>query len=92
MPTFANIAQGKYNISRSLFFYVKREHLRSVPGLWEYVYEFTREGTWGDEGYLSDKGLIPLPLQERKALEQEVLSFPSLKNKVGGDCFLAYRL
>ena len=78
-PTFANIAQGKYGIARSLFFYVKREHLEVVPGLWDYVYEFTREDTWGDEGYLADKGLIPLQAAERKRVEEHVLSFPLFK-------------
>ena len=27
--------------------------------------EFTSEKAWGDEGYLTDKGLIPMPDEER---------------------------
>ena len=31
---------------------------------------FTAEATSGDEGYLSDRGLIPLPAAERNAVRQ----------------------
>ncbi|MBW2242424.1 MAG: PstS family phosphate ABC transporter substrate-binding protein [Deltaproteobacteria bacterium] len=64
-PTFENIASGEYGVSRSLFFYVKKAHVGVVPGIQEYVAEFTSERAAGDEGYLADKGLIPLPAAER---------------------------
>ncbi len=64
-PTFENIAAGKYGVSRSLFFYVKKAHVGVVPGIQEYVAEFTSEGAAGEDGYLADKGLIPLPDAER---------------------------
>lgn len=68
-PTFDNIASGKYGVSRSLFFYVKQQHVGVVPGIKEFVAEFTKEDTWGDDGYLVDKGLIPLPDNDRKAIK-----------------------
>ncbi|MDQ7017848.1 MAG: substrate-binding domain-containing protein [Robiginitomaculum sp.] len=64
-PSFENIAAGAYPISRDLFFYVKKQHTDLVPGIPEYVAEFTSEDTWGEFGYLGDKGLIPLPEEER---------------------------
>lgn len=64
-PTFENIADGKYGVSRSLFFYVKKAHIGVIPGIEEYLAEFTSENAWGDEGYLADKGLIPMPKAER---------------------------
>ncbi|MEG9861313.1 MAG: PstS family phosphate ABC transporter substrate-binding protein [Parvularculales bacterium] len=64
-PSFDNIAGGDYGISRSLYFYVKREHAGVVPGLEAFVEEFTSDDAWGDYGYLTDKGLIPLPVNER---------------------------
>lgn len=67
-PDFDEIADGNYPISRSLFFYVKKEHVGVVPGLEGYLAEFTADGTWGDEGYLTDKGLIPLSEDERDAI------------------------
>ncbi|MEP3280213.1 MAG: PstS family phosphate ABC transporter substrate-binding protein [Stappiaceae bacterium] len=67
-PEFEAIAAGDYPVSRSLFFYVKKEHVGVIPGLEGYVAEFTDEGSWGDEGYLTDKGLIPLPAETRKEI------------------------
>jgi phosphate transport system substrate-binding protein len=64
-PTFDAIASGTYPISRSLFFYVKKAHMPIVPGLAEYVVEFTSERAAGEEGYLVDRGLIPLTKAER---------------------------
>lgn len=60
-PEFDAIAGGEYPISRSLFFYVKNQHFTMVPGLASYVAEFTSEDAWGEFGYLTDRGLIPLP-------------------------------
>ncbi len=60
-PTFDNIASGDYPVSRSLFFYVKNAHVGTIPGIQEYVTAFTSENAWGPDGYLVDKGLIPLP-------------------------------
>ncbi|HHB75162.1 MAG TPA: PstS family phosphate ABC transporter substrate-binding protein [Desulfobulbus sp.] len=65
-PTFENIAAGKYPVSRPLFFYVKNSHVGVVPGIPEYIAEFTSEKAWGSDGYLADKGLIPAPDAERK--------------------------
>lgn len=57
---FDSIADGDYPISRPLYFYVKKQHVGTVPGIQEYLAEFTTEGAWGDDGYLADKGMIPL--------------------------------
>lgn len=67
-PEFEEIASGNYPISRSLFFYVKKEHVGVIPGVEEFVSEFTDEDTWGPDGYLADKGLIPLPDEDREAI------------------------
>ena len=64
-PTFEAIAAGDYPVSRALFFYVKKAHVGKVPGIAEYLAEFTADKAWGDEGYLSEKGLIPMPEAER---------------------------
>lgn len=77
-PTFENIAGGDYGVSRSLFFYVKKEHVGVVPGVSDFVGEFTSDKAWGDEGYLIDKGLIPLPEGDRKAIRQGALTLSPL--------------
>jgi len=65
-PTFETIADGSYPVSRPLFFYVKIAHVGTIPGIKEYLAEFTSEKAWGEYGYLSERGLIPMPAAERK--------------------------
>jgi phosphate transport system substrate-binding protein len=67
-PTFESIADKSYPISRPLFFYVKKAHVGVVPGIQGYLNEFTSEKAWGEEGYLAEKGMIPLPSEERAAM------------------------
>ncbi len=69
-PTFENIASGDYKVSRSLFIYAKKEHVGVIPGMVEFIAEYTSEGAWGPDGYLADKGLIPLPDAERAAVAE----------------------
>ncbi|MBT8333171.1 MAG: PstS family phosphate ABC transporter substrate-binding protein [Deltaproteobacteria bacterium] len=71
-PSFENIAEGKYPVSRPLFFYVKKAHVGTIPGIAEYLTEFTSEKAWGPEGYLADKGMIPMPDEERKMFATNV--------------------
>ena len=59
-PTFENIAAGDYPVSRSLYFYIKTAHVGVVPGIQEFANEFMSQAASGEEGYLVDKGLIPL--------------------------------
>lgn len=68
-PTFENIAGGKYKVSRSLFFYVKKEHIGVIPGIKEYVELFVSDRLIGDAGRAVEKGLIPLPAKERVRLK-----------------------
>ena len=70
-PTFDNIADGTYPISRSLFFYVKIAHVNVVPGIAEYVEAFLDEEAIGEYGYLSEKGLIPLTGDERDLMIEQ---------------------
>jgi len=65
IPTFEAIADGSYPVSRPLYFYVKKAHVDVIPGLRGFLREFTSDRAWGDEGYLTDRGLIPMPVAER---------------------------
>jgi phosphate transport system substrate-binding protein len=65
-PVYETIIDGKYPISRPLFFYVKKAHVGLIPGISDYVTEFLSDKASGPEGYLADKGLIALPGHERK--------------------------
>ncbi|WP_114394926.1 substrate-binding domain-containing protein [Oleisolibacter albus] len=63
-PSYESIASGKYPISRPLFVYVKAQHVGVIPGLKEFIAEYTSERAMGADGYLVDKGLIALPKDE----------------------------
>jgi phosphate transport system substrate-binding protein len=78
-PTFDAIAEGEYPVSRPLYFYVKKAHVDAIPGVRGYLAEFTSDKAMGEDGYLADKGLIPLPDQERAAVIQAVNSLEPLK-------------
>jgi phosphate transport system substrate-binding protein len=64
-PTFEGIADGSYPVSRPLFFYVKQQHMDTIPGMQEFLDEFTSDKAIGEDGYLPEKGLIPLPKGEK---------------------------
>jgi len=72
-PTFDNIASSKYPVSRPLFVYVKSAHLGVIPGLREFVTEYVSARSMGDDGYLADKGLVPLPGAEQGKVRTAVL-------------------
>jgi phosphate transport system substrate-binding protein len=76
-PTFENISAGGYPVSRPLYFYAKKAHVGNIPGIAEYLAEFTSEKAMGEEGYLADRGLIPLPGDE---YAEVVASVRELKN------------
>ena len=76
-PSFENIADGKYSISRALYFYVKHSHLNIVPGVDAYVNEWTKH--WGEDGILADAGMIPLPDAEKDIMLSRMKTWPALK-------------
>jgi phosphate transport system substrate-binding protein len=65
-PSLASIQDYSYPIARPLFFYVKKAHIGTVPGIKEYLKEFTSKGTMGPKGYLTDIGLVPLDSKSYK--------------------------
>ena len=79
MPEFELIASGEYPVSRSLYFYVKNAHVDTVPGMREFLTEFTSDKAFGEDGYLADKGLIPMQDQERKKFQSDAASLKNLE-------------
>lgn len=70
IATYENIAASQYPLSRPLFFYVKKDHVGKIPGIKEFIAEFTSDKAFGPEGYLSNKGLIASPDAQR-VMERE---------------------
>ena len=75
-PTFENIADGKYSVSRALYFYVKHSHIDVVKGIKEYMTEWTKH--WDEDGLLADYGMIPMPKQERVKYAKAMKDLPVL--------------
>jgi phosphate transport system substrate-binding protein len=71
-PTMDNIASGAYEISRSLYFYIKKANAVEIAGIKHFAAEFMSEDAAGPGGYLEEIGLIPLPDAERAAQREAV--------------------
>ncbi|MGB5444002.1 MAG: PstS family phosphate ABC transporter substrate-binding protein [Psychromonas sp.] len=77
-PSFETISDGSYSVSRPLYFYVKNSHVNNVPGIMEFLDEFTSESAMGEDGYLADKGLIPLATDKLVEIRKSVLGLEKL--------------
>ena len=70
-PVFETISDGSYPIARALYFYVKKQHVGVVPGIAEYTEAFINPEATGQDGYLIDRGLIPLDeIQHQSVMDQ----------------------
>ena len=84
-PTFDSIAEQSYPVSRPLFIYVKKAHADVIPGMKQFLAEFTNERAWGEDGYLADKGMIPLPASKRQQVATNVRKLNALSNLASKD-------
>jgi phosphate transport system substrate-binding protein len=78
-PTIDTIADGSYKISRPLFIYIKNAHRGVIPGLDDFVREYTTEAAMGEGGYLSERGLVPLSKERRGTVRANVLDGKSMQ-------------
>jgi phosphate transport system substrate-binding protein len=76
-PTFETISSTKYPTARPLFIYVKKAHVGVIPGLKEFAVEYVSDKAIGEEGYLSDSGLVAL---EKSALTKIRADVNTMKN------------
>ena len=72
-PTMETIADKSYGVSRPLYFYVKLAHVDIMPGLREFLEEYTSEDSWGPGGYLEERGMIPMPENEREFFKKNAV-------------------
>ncbi len=78
-PEYDLISSGAYPLARTLYFYVKKAHIGLIPGIEDFIAEFASEGSWGDGGYLAEKGLIALPQGDRRKIESRVNGLEVMK-------------
>jgi phosphate transport system substrate-binding protein len=78
-PTFETVSSGKYPASRPLFIYVKKAHVGVIPGIAEFIAEYTGEKALGEEGYLAEKGLIPPTKGEIGKIREDAKALKPIK-------------
>ncbi len=78
-PDFDSIASGDYPVSRPLYFYIKGAHVGKIPGIQEFALEFTSDNAMGEDGYLTERGLIPLAEEELAQVQSDVKSLKRLE-------------
>lgn len=74
-PEAQNIADKSYPISRSLYFYTKNSHIDEVPAMKEYAEMFINPDLIGEDGLLTEIGLIPL---SEEAIEESLQRLENL--------------
>jgi phosphate transport system substrate-binding protein len=72
-PSWETIRDGIYPLARPLFLYVKTEHLNVLPQIGDYLQEFTSDAAIGEDGYLTQNGLIPLQDDLGRSMKAQVL-------------------
>ena len=78
-PSLAGIQDYSYPIARPLFFYAKKAHIGVVPGIHEFLKEFTAKKTMGPKGYLTDVGLVPLGSDEYLKTRTSAVKLTTIK-------------
>jgi phosphate transport system substrate-binding protein len=78
-PTFEGIADGSYKGSRPLFVYFKKQHVDTIPGMKEFIEEYASDKAMGEDGYLSAKGLVPLPDDQRAAQQDAAKAMKTIE-------------
>ncbi len=58
-PTYDNISSFAYPGARAMYVYVKKAHMRAIPGLEEFMKEWVK--SWGKTGPLAKIGMVAMP-------------------------------
>jgi phosphate transport system substrate-binding protein len=78
-PDEATIESGEYGVSRPLFIYVKNDHRGVIPNLQEFIEEYVSDDAMGPGGYLSERGLIPLPDDKLQQVQEAAAKGASME-------------
>jgi phosphate transport system substrate-binding protein len=78
-PTYDSIASGKFPAARPLYVYVKKAHIGVIPGLKQFVDEYVSDKALGEEGYLTERGLVALPKAELAKMRADVKALKPLQ-------------
>jgi phosphate transport system substrate-binding protein len=78
-PTLQSIVDGDYGLTRALYLYVKKQHVGAIVGLQAFVAAFASDATAGNDGYLEDRGLIPLAGPQHRQMQEVAETMPTLQ-------------
>ena len=71
VPTYESISAFKYPGARPLYIYIKNAHANAIPAVRAFAAEFTKESTFGPNGYLRRQGgMIAAPNNVRARSQQ----------------------
>ena len=73
-PDAGTIGDFSYPIARPLYVYIKNDHRGVIPGFQEFIEEYMSEDALAPGGYLSERGLVALPDDERSELQKAVIN------------------
>jgi phosphate transport system substrate-binding protein len=73
-PTFDTIADHSYGLSRPLFLYIKNAHRKVIPGMDDFLAEYTSDEAMGKDGYLHERGLVVLGPDQLKEMQDRAKS------------------
>ena len=71
-PSYGTISDGSYPGARPLFIYVKKAHIKPVPGMTDFLAAFAR--SWDPGGPLTRRGMIAAPADIRAKSTAEIAS------------------
>ncbi len=69
-PSYDSIADGTYPGARPLFIYVKKAHIKPVPGMNDFLAMYAR--SWDPGGPLTRRGMIAAPAAVRAESTAEI--------------------
>ena len=80
-PSYETISGGTYKGARKMYVYIKKARVGQVPGLDKFVAEYVSDAAIGADGYLADKGLVPLPDAELAAVRGAMVSLAPMSGE-----------
>jgi phosphate transport system substrate-binding protein len=75
-PTYENISTFAYPGARAMYVYVKKAHMRAIPGLGGFLSEWAK--SWGKDGPLAKIGMVAMPADAMAANAAKVTELPVL--------------
>jgi phosphate transport system substrate-binding protein len=69
-PTYENIANFAYPGARAMYVYIKKAHMRAIPGLESFMGEWVK--SWGKDGPLARIGMVVMPAASQQANAEKV--------------------